>query len=101
MKKTLLAASFVVLATGGMAIAAEVQSKIEVSGLFCPSCTYIAGTAMKSVESVEIVGFAENSRNQTAVFVVSYDDEKATPALITEAVAGYGYEAKVLTDTGS
>lgn len=101
MKDTLLAAGLLALASGGMAAAAEVQTKIEVGGLFCPSCGYIAGEAMQSVESVEIVGYIRGQSYDTAIFVVKYDDTKATPAQITEAVFGYGYEAKVVEDANS
>ncbi|VAW19934.1 hypothetical protein MNBD_ALPHA12-2111 [hydrothermal vent metagenome] len=82
------------------AFAAQKQVSLEVGGLTCPSCFYIAGKAMLSVTSVQILKFIEG-KNQTAVYVVSYDDEAAEPELIVKAVIGYGYPAKIVATPAS
>ncbi len=78
------------------AFAAEQQVKIEVSGLTCPSCPYIAAEAIKSVDSVQIVDGAYDEAAQTAIFVVSYDDAVTTPKAIADAPDEYGYPGVVL-----
>ena len=93
--RTLLTAAVLLLAAS-VAQAAEKTASIFVSGLFCPSCGYIVGSAMKSVASVEIVEFNESDDKTTAVYVVKFDDEQASPEQIVEAVLDYGYEAKLV-----
>jgi len=95
MKRLFLTAALLVLSASTTAFAEQKQASIEVGGLTCPSCYYIAGKAMLSVTSVAIVKFIEG-KNETAIYIVSYDDQAATPELIVKAVLGYGYPAKVL-----
>ena len=57
MKSLLSAVALALLA--GAAPAAEATARIAVTGLTCPSCSYIVATAMKRVESVEILSFTE------------------------------------------
>ena len=56
--KSLLSAVALALVAGA-APAAEATTRIAVTGLTCPSCSYIVATAMKRVESVEILSFTE------------------------------------------
>ena len=95
MKQLFLATSLVVLSATTAVFAAEKQVSIEVGGLTCPSCFYIAGRAMLSVNSVAIVKFTEG-KNDTAVYIVSYDDQSTAANMIVKAVLGYGYPAKLV-----
>ena len=46
MRKTLIALGIALLSAGA-ASAEERQARIEVSGLWCPSCSYIVGEALR------------------------------------------------------
>lgn len=76
--------------------AAEQRVRIEVSGLTCPSCPYIAATALRSVESVDIVAADYDAAVEAAVFLLSYDDAVTTPTAIADAATEYGYPGRVL-----
>jgi len=80
---------------------AEQTTRVAVSELSCPSCVYIVSTAMREVPSVDIEGFTAGESWSEGTFVVTYDDETATPEMIAEAVRGYGYPALVVTESGS
>jgi len=84
------------LLTTTAVFAAEQQAKIEVSGLTCPSCPYIAAEAISSIDSVQIVDGDYDEGAQTAIFVVSYDDAVTTPKAIADATDEYGYPGRVL-----
>ncbi len=99
--KVFTAAVVAALMTAGAASAAERQAKIEVSGLTCPSCPYIAAEAVKSVESVKIVTGDYDEAAQTIVFDVTYDDAVTTPETIAEASMDYGYPGRVLPSAAS
>ncbi|MBL4750170.1 MAG: hypothetical protein JKX71_06245 [Amylibacter sp.] len=94
--KYLFTTVFAALLSTTAAFAAEQQAKIEVSGLTCPSCPYIAAEAISSVDSVQIVDGAYDAAAQTAIFVVSYDDAVTTPQVIADAPDEYGYPGVVL-----
>ncbi len=100
MKRVILTSALMVLIAVTPAFAEQREASIEVGGLTCPSCFYIAGKAMLSVTSVAIVKFIEG-KNQSAVYIVSYDDQKATPGAIVKAVLGYGYPAKIIEKPNS
>lgn len=99
--KYLLITVFAGLLSTTMAFAAEQQTKIEVSGLTCPSCPYIAAEAISSIDSVEIVDGAYDEAAQTATFVVSYDDAVTTPQTIADAPDEYGYFGVILESQAS
>ena len=95
MKRMILGAALIVMLASTAAFAEQKQASIEVGGLTCPSCFYIAGKAMLSVESVAIVKFIEG-KNQSAVYIVSYDDQATSAQMIVKAVLGYGYPAEIV-----
>jgi mercuric ion binding protein len=99
--KYLLATVFTGLLFTTTAFAAEQQTKIEVSGLTCPSCPYIAADAISSIDSVQIVNGSYDATAQTAIFVVSYDDAVTTPKAIADASGEYGYPGVVLESQAS
>nr|WP_306264523.1 hypothetical protein [Pararhizobium sp. IMCC3301] len=82
--------------TTGAAWAAEQQTRIEVSELFCPSCPYIAADAVKSIESVKIVEADFDQAAEKIVFLITYDDAVTTPDAIAEASMQFGYPGRVL-----
>jgi len=84
------------LLSAGATHAAEQQARIEVSGLWCPSCSFIAGEALKKPASVEIVEYVVADDGETAIYVVSYDDAVTNPDEIAAQPLEYGYPAKVL-----
>jgi copper chaperone CopZ len=99
--KNVLTTALTIMSFAVAAQAAEQQTKIAVGELTCSSCAYIASSAMKAIPSVTIDGFTEGENWWEGTFVVTYDDASATPAMIAEAVEGYGYPASVVTDGGS
>lgn len=99
--KYLLTTVFAGLLSTTAVFAAEQQAKIEVSGLTCPSCPYIAAEAISSIDSVQIVDGAYDEAAQIATFVVSYDDAVTTPKAIADASDEYGYPGRVLENKAS
>ncbi len=93
--RTLTLSLLSMLAAAG-ALAAERQASIEVSELYCPSCPYIAASAVKAVDSVTIVEGAYDQAAEKVVFVVTYDDAVTTPEAIAQAPMRYGYPGRVL-----
>ena len=57
------------------ASAAEQVVRLEVGGLTCPSCSFIVGNSLKSVESVVIEDFVEGKDASEGVYTVRFDDE--------------------------
>ncbi|MBL4642841.1 MAG: hypothetical protein JKY44_04530 [Flavobacteriaceae bacterium] len=92
---TVFAVAVLSLASG-TASAEQRTTNIEVSGLYCSSCPYIAAGAINAVKSAEITDGSYNQNNQTAQFVVSYDDAITTPNVIAKSTSDYGYEGKVI-----
>ncbi len=82
--------------TGGAALSAERTVNIEVTGLYCSSCPYIASQAIQSVESARITGGFYDANRQMARFVVQYDDEKATVDQLLQSTMQYGYPASLV-----
>lgn len=101
MKRLITAAAIATGLWASAVSAAEQTTRVAVSELSCPSCVYIASTAMREVPSVEVEDFTEGEIWSEGTFVVTYDDEIATPEMIAEAVRGYGYPASVVTESGS
>ncbi len=99
--KNLIIACALGLMTTGAAWAEEQQTNIEVSGLYCPSCKFIAGEAMKMIESVDIIEAIVAEDGESAVYVVSYDDAVTNPQEIAEWTLMYGYTSEVLVDEDS
>ncbi len=90
---------FAVLALFLSAVAASAVERtitIEVTGLTCPSCPYIASQAIESVESAQVIDGEYNEEEQLAVFIVTYDDELTTAEEVAAAPAEYGYEGRIL-----
>lgn len=94
MKRILLAA--ILLLAPAAALAGEAQTRLHVTGLTCPSCSYIVATALKRVDTVEIVEFVEGDA-EDGVNVLHYDDAVTNPEALITAVTGVGYGA-ALTD---
>ena len=84
------------LASAGIAAAAEQEARIEVSGLFCPSCSYIAGEALERAASVEVVDRIPSDDGETAIYVVTYDDTQTTIDQIVTQPVSFGYEAQLV-----
>jgi periplasmic mercuric ion binding protein len=99
--KYLVASALTAISLATAAHAAEQEVSIAVGELSCPSCVYIAASAMREIPTVEVVSFQEGANWWEGTFVVTYDDASATPAAIAEAVSGYGYPASVVTEGGS
>ena len=88
-----------ILFLASRAVVADPQTaRIEVSGLFCSSCSYIAGEALKEAPSVEVIGQIPNETGDSAVYIVNYDDTVTTLAEIVAQPALYGYDARLVTD---
>ena len=97
MRNTLLAFCLTLM-TAGIATAEERQARIEVSGLWCPSCSYIVGEALQKSQSVEIVKFVENDGGESGVYTITFDDALTTLDEIVAQPSAYGYSAVLLED---
>ncbi|RMF39381.1 MAG: hypothetical protein D6754_05535 [Alphaproteobacteria bacterium] len=97
MKATLLATTLALLLPAA-AGAEERTATLEVTGLYCASCPYIAAQAITSIPSADIVGGYYDPQAQLAHFVVRYDDAKATLDQLIAAPAQYGYPARRIED---
>ncbi len=98
MKHLLLAAT---LGLAPVALQAEeAETRLHVSGLTCPSCSYIVATALKNVETVEIAEFTEGEA-EDGVYVLRYDDAVTDPEALIAAVTGIGYSAALASGSGS
>ena len=100
MKKLIITIALTLLATGS-AFAEERQAQIEVSGLWCASCSYIAGEALQKSESVQIVSFEEHESGESGVYTITFDDSLASLDDIVAQPAAYGYRAKLIEDASS
>ena len=81
-------------------LAAEAETRLHVTGLTCPSCSYIVATALKKIETVEILEFTEGEADD-GVYVLTYDDAATAPGALIEAVTGVGYGAALYVNGGS
>ena len=88
-------AAFAVV-NSGMAWAEEQTLTMEVGGLWCESCPYIAAQAIQSVNSVEIIDGFYDPDLQIAQFVVTYDDVLTNADAIIAAPDEYGYPGKLI-----
>ena len=101
MKPVFLSVTAIALMMGSAALAAEQTVRINVGKLTCSSCSYIVATAMKSVESVEIIDFVEDTDFQEGLYTVRFDDELTSAESILEDVSDNGYPATVVEDPAS
>ena len=97
--KHLIISAVALLAVTGAVLAESQQARIEVSGLYCPSCSYIAAEALKQADSVEIIDLIPDAAEGTAVYVVIFDDTLTSLENIVAQPVGYGYEARLAPDS--
>ena len=91
-----LLAFLLVIMTTLPALAQIRQVKIEVTGLYCPSCPYTVAQSLKAVPSVKIVGGNYDAEKQTAVSELLYDDSATSVGDILDAPEMYGYHSQLL-----
>lgn len=96
MKNYLVPAAICAWLLASPVLAGEKLIDVNVGGLACPSCPYIAAESMEAVPSVEIVGFRQGSEWDEGVFTLTFDDQLANAEMIVDAVMANGYSAKVL-----
>ena len=98
MKTGLAVALATILAAGAASAAGAVErtTTIKVGGLWCASCPYIAAQAIQQAPSAKVTSGEYDPSAQSAVFVVTYDDEKVSPAEIAARPGSYGYESQVV-----
>jgi periplasmic mercuric ion binding protein len=94
--KQLMGSTVIWLVLAGTAFGEPQQTTIEVSGLTCPSCPFIAVQAVEAIEGVKVIGGEYDEQAQQAIFIVSYDDEITDPQAIATAPQGFGYPARIL-----
>jgi len=83
----------------GVPVFAEEQVvRFQVGGLTCPSCSFIVGSSLKSVESAVIDEFVESDDGTQGVYTVRFDDEIATVEDLISAVEENGYPIELMTD---
>ncbi|OOY06945.1 hypothetical protein [Thioclava sp. F36-7] len=98
MKRILITA--ILLLAPVVALAGEAQTRLHVTALTCPSCSYIVATALKRVESVKIAEFVEGEA-EDGIYVLHYDDAVTDPKALIAAVTGVGYGAALADGGGS
>jgi copper chaperone CopZ len=98
MKRAILAA--VLMLAPAMSLAGEAETRLHVTGLTCPSCSYIVATALKKVESVKIAAFTEGEA-EDGTYLLRYDDAVTDPEALIAAVTGVGYGAALAPGEGS
>lgn len=98
MKRILLSA--ILLLAPATVLAGEAQIRLHVTGLTCPSCSYIVATALKRVDTVEIAEFVEGDA-EDGIYVLHYDDAVTDPEALIATVAGVGYGATLADGSGS
>ncbi|WP_146592403.1 heavy-metal-associated domain-containing protein [Puniceibacterium confluentis] len=97
--KQLVVAAALLLAPVAV-LAGEATSRLHVTGLTCPSCSYIVATALKRVETVEIAEFVEGEA-EDGLYLLRYDDAVTDAEALIAAVTGVGYGATLAPDSGS
>lgn len=98
MKRTLLAAALMLVPA--MSLAGEAETRLHVTGLTCPSCSYIVATALKRIDTVEIAEFTEGDADD-GVYDLRYDDAVTDPEALVAAVTDVGYGASQVLEDGS
>ena len=93
-----LTALCIALLSAGSAAAEERQARIEVSGLWCPSCSYIVGEAFQKSASVEILEFEEHDSGESGIYTITFDDALTNIDEIVAQPKAYGYSAVLLED---
>lgn len=91
----MLLRSLILAPLAGLALPAtaeSVRATVTVSGLTCPSCSYIAGRSINALEGTEVLGF-DGGDGGTGTFTVRYDDALLAPKAIEDAVEANGYDA--------
>jgi periplasmic mercuric ion binding protein len=96
--KLLIPAALMMISSA--AFAEMATTKVNVSGLTCPSCSYIVATTLKRIETVEITDFTEGS-NDDGTFVLQFNDAVTSAQAIVYAVTSVGYGAALVTGGGS
>jgi len=96
--KHLTISAMIWLAATGAAMAESREARIEVSGLYCPSCSYIVAEALKQAPSVDLIDLILGATADTAIYVVIYDDTQTSLENIIAQPIGYGYEARLAPD---
>ncbi len=97
MRKTLVTIGTALLLAGATS-AEERQARIEVSGLWCPSCSYIVGEAFQKSASVEIVAFAGHESGESGIYTITFDDALTSIDQIVAQPSAYGYTAVLIED---
>lgn len=98
MKQTLLATALML--APAMSLADEAETRLHVTGLTCPSCSYIVAAALKKVETVQIAEFIEGE-DEDGSYLLRYDDAVTDPEALVAAVTGVGYGASLASGGGS
>ena len=94
----MLVRSLTLAALAGLALPAaaeSVRASVTVSGLTCPSCSFIAGRSIDALEGAEVLDFAAGDGG-TGTFTVRYDDALLVPKAIEAAVEANGYDAALV-----
>ena len=79
-------------------LAAEQIVRLEVGGLTCPSCSFIVGNSLKSVESVKIDDFVPGEDPSEGLYTVRFDDDVTSTDALIAAVEANGYPAALLEE---
>lgn len=98
MKSHLLGALALTILISAPAFAAEQVVRLEVGGLTCPSCSFIVGSSLKSIESVVIEDFVEGEDASKGLYTVRFDDEVTSTDALIAVVQENGYPAAFLED---
>jgi len=90
--RILAAATLAVVALcGGSVLAGERTVTLAIENMYCVACPYIVKQSLAKVPGVDNVIVSFEKKTAT----VTYDDQKATPAKLTDATLQAGYPSAV------
>ena len=98
MRSHLLGALALNILISAPAFAAEQVVRLKVGGLTCPSCSFIVGSSLKSIESLVIEDFVEGDHASEGLYTVRFDDEFTSTDALIAVVEENGYPAALVED---
>lgn len=92
MKSLVYAAAVIAALFGaGAAMAAERTVTLKVEGMTCASCPYIVKRSLTRLDGVK----EANVSLETALAIVTFDDQKVTPGALADATLAAGFPSSV------
>lgn len=91
MKKLLIAFAIMAASTSSLALAADQEAKLNITGMFCGDCVSKVKGALEKTAGVKSANVSLETNSAT----VKYEDAKTNPAALANAVTDTGFETSV------